>query len=73
MDDFDRNSFFVVVMNDNNYFVTFVFMVLFGNHRLLFWSFGIVRPKPEQIPQTKTNPLISKQNHENACYAVIIL
>ena len=27
---------------DNNDFVTFVFMVLFGNHRLLFWSFGIV-------------------------------
>ena len=29
-------------MNDNNDFVTFVFMVLFGNHRWLFWSFGIV-------------------------------
>ena len=35
-------------MNDNNDFVTFVFMVWFGNHRLLFWSFGI------EIPQTKT-------------------
>ena len=35
---------FYSVMNDdnNNDFVTFVFMVLLGNHRLLFWSFGIV-------------------------------
>ena len=43
------------VMNDND-FVKFVFMVLFGNYRLLFWSFGIV-------PQ-KQQPLILKQNHE---------
>ena len=46
-------------MNDNNDFITFVFMVLFGNHRLLFWSFGLslgrfLRPKQQ--------PLISKQN-----------
>ena len=39
-----RNSSFSV-MNDNNDFVTFVFMVLFGNHSEL--SLG-------QIPQTKT-------------------
>ena len=37
-------------MNDNNDFVPFVFMVLFKNHWLLFWSFGIVR----QILPTKT-------------------
>ena len=30
------------VMNDNNDFVTFVLMVLFGTYRLLFWSFRIV-------------------------------
>ena len=40
-----RNSFYLIrnsfysVMNDNNEFVTFFFMVLFGNYRLLFWSF----------------------------------
>ena len=59
------------VMNDNNDFVTFVFMVLFRKHRLmLFWSFEIV---PWAAPlRPKQQPLISKQNHENACYAVII-
>ena len=53
-------------MNDNNDFVTFVFMVLFGNHRLLFWSFGIVpRAAPSgKILRPKQQPLISKQNHE---------
>ena len=57
-------------MNDNNYFVTFVYMVLFGNYWLLFWSFGIV---PRGTLRPKQQPLISKQYHENACYAVIVL
>ena len=41
MDDFDFKKSSFSVMNDNNNFVTFVVMVLFGNHRLMFWSFGI--------------------------------
>ena len=57
-------------MHDNNDFVTFVLMVLFGIHRLLFWSFGIV---PRAALKPEQQPLISKQNHENACYAVITL
>ena len=65
MDDFGQKFIFFSVMNDNNDFVTFFFMVLFGNHRLLFWSFG--------ISQTKTATFDFETNHENACYAVIIL
>ena len=47
-------------MNDNNDFVTFVFMVLFENHRLMFGSFGVVLVLrvSGQIPETKTAPLI---------------
>ena len=47
---------------DNHDFVIFVFMVLFG---IIGCCFGHSELDPK-------NPIISKQNHENKCYAVII-
>ena len=70
MDDFDKNSYFSV-MNDNNLFSWFCLEIIgccFGHSEL---TLGL-RPR-DKFLRPKQQPLISKQNHENKCYAVIIL
>ena len=59
-------------MNDNDDFVIFVFMVLFGNHRLLFWSFRTV-PTPAGLRPilcltSRTTVASGRIPGEDACY-----
>ena len=71
MDDFDT-KFIFFSDEDNNDFVTFVFMVLFGNHRLLYGHSELSRGlRPSgQIPQTKTTTSDFETKPWNKCYTV---